>query len=265
MAGTAILTYSIIMSGGDLIGVVFTFFCMLQVLGPVSGGHMNPAVSLGVYIREGKSENTSFLIKIILMQFVGAFIGVALCMDALGSSNMAWKQVHPTTRIPEAWMPTVCPVNPVTGDCDAEGRALQVGLTIVLATFLFVFIILMVKTPGHSPANIGFINCAVIAGALYAFVGCSHLLGGGVNPAAIIAVIFAHDTQRVNSANDFQIDNDPSAYWRAYLFCPFIGGLLAGYANKIHIAILNTKGQVVVQQKEEVKYKELEALNSSDA
>jgi glycerol uptake facilitator-like aquaporin len=54
LIGTAILTYSIIMSAGNILAVVFTFFCMLQVLGPVSGGHMNPAVTFGVYIRENK-------------------------------------------------------------------------------------------------------------------------------------------------------------------------------------------------------------------
>ena len=78
-------------------GVVFTFFCLLQILGPVSGGHMNPAVSLGVYIREGKSENTGFLIKLMLMQFIGAFVGVALSYDALASSSMEWRKQFPNT------------------------------------------------------------------------------------------------------------------------------------------------------------------------
>lgn len=84
---------------------------------------MNPAVTLGVYIREGKAENTSFMVKLILMQFIGAFVGVGLCMDQLGSSNLQWKAAHPFTRIPVSWMPTVCPTNPTTGLCDGEGRA----------------------------------------------------------------------------------------------------------------------------------------------
>lgn len=181
------------MSGGNLYGVVFTFFCLLQILGPVSGGHMNPAVSLGVYIREGKSENTGFLIKIMIMQFIGAFVGVALCNDALGSSSLEWRKQFPNTTIPEDWMPTVCPVNPLNGECDASGRAMQVAVSIILGTFFFVFMILLVKTPGYSPSDVGFINCAVIAGALFAFVGCTHLLGGGLNPAAVMGVIYAHD------------------------------------------------------------------------
>jgi glycerol uptake facilitator-like aquaporin len=251
------------MSGGNLYGVVFTFFCLLQILGPVSGGHMNPAVSLGVYIREGKSENTGFLIKIIIMQFIGAFVGVALSCDALSSTSMTWRKQYPHTSIPESWMPTVCPVNPTTGDCDGTGRAMQVALSIVIGTFFFVFMILLVKTPGYSPSDIGFINCAVIAGALFAFVGCTHLLGGGLNPAAVMGVMYAHDMQRIDSTQDFMSDNDPSAYWRAYLFCPFIGGLLAGYMNKLHIGVLSApqqKGLLDDQQ----PLKEVE-LNTSDA
>ena len=259
LAGTAILTYAIIMSGGHIMGIVFTFFCLLQILGPVSGGHMNPAVSLGVYIREGKSENTGFLIKIIIMQFVGAFAGVFLSFDALASTDLAWKKNHPNTSVPESWMPTVCPVNPTTGLCDGTGRAFQVGVAIVIGTFFFVFMILLVKTPGHSPADIPFINCAVIAGALYAFFGVSHLLGGGLNPAAIMGVMWAHESQRINTDMDFLHRNEPNAYWRAYFFCPFIGGAIAGYVNKMHVDVLN-RGQVKVEQ----AYKEVE-LNNSDA
>ena len=228
LVGTALLTYSIIMSGGNLVGVCFTFLCLLQILGPVSGGHMNPAVSVGVFIREGKGENMGFLIKIILAQFIGALCGVALCYDALSSDTLEWRKAHPTTSVPEEWMPTVCPINPDTGACDATGRAIQVFVAITVASFFFVFIILLVKTPGYSPSNIGFINCAVIAGALYAFVGCSHLLGGGLNPAAIMGVMAAYAGERVDTAADFANDHEPNAYWRAYLFCPFIGGLLAG-------------------------------------
>jgi len=155
---------------------------------------MNPAVSLGVYLREGRSENTGFLMKIIIFQFVGAFIGVALCFDALSSNNLEWKKSHPNTSVPEVWMPTVCPVNPTTGMCDGNGRGFQTGVAIVLGTFFFVFMILLVKTPGYSPSDIPFINCAVIAGALYAFFGCSHLLGGGLNPAAVMGVMWAHES-----------------------------------------------------------------------
>jgi len=130
----------------------------------------------------------------------------------------------------------------------------------IVATFFFVFIILLVKTPGHSPSEIGFVNCAVIAGALYAFVGMSHFLGGGINPAAIMGVMYAHNSQRVDSQIDFELDNDPNAYWRAYLFCPFIGGLLAGQLNRLHIAVLS-QGSV---QKVQEEYKEME-MNSTDA
>jgi len=121
--GTMMLVYAIIMSGGNLMGVVFTFFCLLQILGPVSGGHMNPAVSLGVFIREGKGENAGLFVMIVIAQFIGAFCGVALCLDELGSDSLEWRKKHPSTSIPEEWMPTVCPIDTETMGCAASGRA----------------------------------------------------------------------------------------------------------------------------------------------
>ena len=53
--------------------------------------------------------------------------------------------------------------------------------------------ILLVKSR-YSPSDIPFLGCAIIAGALYAFFGLSSLLGGGLNPAAGLAVIWLYDS-----------------------------------------------------------------------
>jgi hypothetical protein len=143
-------------------------------------------------------------------------------------------------------MPTVCPVDPETGLCASEGRAFQTGTTITLASFLFVFMILLVKTPAYSPSNIGFINCAVIAGALFACAGCSSLLGGGLNPAACLGVIMAHDSQK--DLHTTNLLNEAGTYWRAYLFCPLIGGALAGWLNRLHVSVLDTRGRQLLSQ-----------------
>jgi glycerol uptake facilitator-like aquaporin len=44
----------------------------------ISGGHLNPAVSVAVYIERQKyQKNACFLIFIMLAQFMGAFFGLA--------------------------------------------------------------------------------------------------------------------------------------------------------------------------------------------
>ena len=79
---------------------------------------------------------------------------------------------------------------------------MQVVIATIIGSFFFVFMILLVKTPGHSPSDIPFLGCAIIAGALYAFFGISHLLGGGLNPAAGIAIIWLYDTQRADALSE---------------------------------------------------------------
>ena len=48
---------------------------------------MNPAVTYGVYTREGKQENKVFMYKIWVGQMIGAFSGVALSFHLLGHAG----------------------------------------------------------------------------------------------------------------------------------------------------------------------------------
>ena len=48
--GTSILVYTVIVSGGNAIAVSFCVLFLLMFTCPVSGAHINPAVTLGVYI-----------------------------------------------------------------------------------------------------------------------------------------------------------------------------------------------------------------------
>lgn len=119
-----LLVYAIIASGGNTIGVVATFFCLLQVLGPVSGGHMNPAVTFGVFVREYSRENLNMLWKIVLGQFMGALAGSIFALDHLESVHDKWRRVHPVAKVPIEWMPTVCPIDPITNLCQSSDRGL---------------------------------------------------------------------------------------------------------------------------------------------
>ena len=44
----------------------------------VSGGHFNPAVTIGVLFREGKTSNLPFAVAIICSQILGAILGVSV-------------------------------------------------------------------------------------------------------------------------------------------------------------------------------------------
>ena len=48
--GTLILVAGVNLTGGNAVAVGFTLFLAIQINGKVSGGHVNPAVSLAVFI-----------------------------------------------------------------------------------------------------------------------------------------------------------------------------------------------------------------------
>ena len=76
--------YAVLVSGGtgsDSWGITgpLALFAIVNIFGGVSGGHFNPAVTLGVYVREQKwAENFIFTIMIIASQVGGAIVGMLL-------------------------------------------------------------------------------------------------------------------------------------------------------------------------------------------
>ncbi len=107
LVGTAILAMAVVGSGvmaGNLtkdVGlqlfiVAFATFLILavliQMLGPISGAHFNPAVTLVTLINKGISATTA--INYVVIQVIGAFIGVVLAtvmfdLPAIGASTHA--------------------------------------------------------------------------------------------------------------------------------------------------------------------------------
>ena len=69
--GQIFFMYVAIVSGGsgsDKWGIAapLALFAIVSIFGSVSGGHFNPAVTLGVYFREAKyAENFLFMVTII--------------------------------------------------------------------------------------------------------------------------------------------------------------------------------------------------------
>ena len=68
---------------------VFTSICLF---GPVSGGHFNPAVTLGVFIREFKISNALFMLKIWFSQLLGAILGAYIVFLTQNEQN---EVLHP--------------------------------------------------------------------------------------------------------------------------------------------------------------------------
>ena len=102
MIGTANLLYAINSSAGYNGGswlpfaVGLTIFGNICIFGEVTGGHFNPAVTIGVLIAEGSKNmgrNIKFAIMIILAQIIGAILGC--CSSYLAEFNDPVKGLQP--------------------------------------------------------------------------------------------------------------------------------------------------------------------------
>lgn len=65
MLGTALFVYGIIMTD-TAASIPFSLFASILIFGAITGGHFNPAVSLGVYIAEGKDYGKNFLFLLMI-------------------------------------------------------------------------------------------------------------------------------------------------------------------------------------------------------
>merc|ERR1712109_189670 len=93
-------------SGSDSWGIAgpLALFAIINIFGSVSGGHFNPAVTLGVYVREALwVKNFFFMIFIIASQISGALVGMIISYSVLRvQEDGEWK-------IKEAQVPLLMP------------------------------------------------------------------------------------------------------------------------------------------------------------
>jgi len=152
----------------DVLGIAFAFglaiVAMAYGIGPVSGCHVNPAVSLGVLIA-GRMSTGDFIMYVIA-QVLGAIAGAAVLYLILSGKTSGW-----------------------TGGLGQNGwgagylgqyNLLSAFVFEVVATFLFLVCILGVTQPG-SPAQFGGLAIGLTLTAIH-IVGI-NVTGVSVNPA----------------------------------------------------------------------------------
>jgi len=172
-------------------------------IGNISGCHVNPAVSLAVFMNKGISS--SDFIGYVVSQIIGAFVGSCLLAIIFSTGN----------------------VTDMTGGFGANGLAgvngnAFAGLIVeIVLTFIFVLTILGVTSSKASHGSFG----GLVIGLTLTFV---HILGIGltgtsVNPARSIApAIFA----AING------NTDPiKALW-VFIVGPLVGAALAAICYK---------------------------------
>ena len=189
------------------LGIAFAFglsiVAMAYVIGDISGCHINPAVSIGMWI-DGRME-TKDLIMYIVFQCIGAIIGIALLAVIINSAPSLGG--YATTGL----------------GANGFGSASSVGLGVVgaviveiILTFVFVFTVLGVTKKAENGAVAG-----IVIGLTLAFVHIMGipLTGTSVNPARSLAPALFLGGQALQQV------------W-VFILAPIVGAVIAGLLYK---------------------------------
>lgn len=186
--GTALLCNAVAMNV-SAIELGFTLAALVFALGHVSGAHLNPAVTLGVFVR-GKISLMNSLYYVV-SQFAGAFLGGLLAMPLL--DDLDGSKVN---------MPSV-----------ADGVETFTAISVeALYTMVLVLVILMVTSKAQQ--GNGFFGMAIGLALTSAASQAGKISGGALNPALGVAL------PAING-------NADSIVYLIYSVGPLVGSLLA--------------------------------------
>ncbi|MCU1362170.1 MAG: permease, glycerol uptake facilitator [Ilumatobacteraceae bacterium] len=168
--GTAILAGNEVGNLGIALGFGFSLLIMAYVIGPVSGCHINPAVTLGLFL--AKKINAAHAVFAVIGQLVGAVLGATIIYGIASGRD----DFHRGQFAANLW----------------SGPYFGLGATIVsevVLTALLVFVVLSTGARGFAPGMQG-----LVAGLTLTLI---HLISipvdnTSVNPARSLgAALFA--------------------------------------------------------------------------
>lgn len=201
--GSAAIAGSVLGNLGIAMAFGLSIVAMAYVIGDVSGCHINPAVSIGMWI-DGRMEAKD-LIMYIVFQCIGAIIGIALLVAIINSAPSLGG--YALTGLGQ----------------NGFGSASSVGIDVIgaiiveiILTFVFVFTVLGVTKKTENATIAG-----IVIGLTLAFVHIMGipLTGTSVNPARSLAPALFLGGQALQQV------------W-VFILAPIVGAVIAGLLYK---------------------------------
>ena len=201
--GSAAIAGSVLGTVGIALAFGLSIVAMAYVIGDISGCHINPAVSIGMWI-DGRMEPKD-LIMYILFQCIGAIIGIAILVAIISS------------------IPSLGGYAATGLGQNGFGSASSLGIDVIgaiiveiILTFVFVFTVLGVTKKAENATVAG-----IVIGLTLAFVHIMGipLTGTSVNPARSLAPALFLGGQALNQV------------W-VFILAPVVGAVIAGLIYK---------------------------------
>ena len=201
--GSAAIAGSVLGNLGIAMAFGLSIVAMAYVIGDISGCHINPAVSIGMWI-DGRMEAKD-LIMYIVFQCIGAIIGTALLATLINTAPSLG-----------GYMATGLGQN-------GFGAASSVGINVygaliteIILTFVFVFTVLGVTRSEKTSVIAG-----IVIGLTLAFVHIMGipLTGTSVNPARSLGPALFMGGVALQQV------------W-VFIVAPIVGAVIAGLAHK---------------------------------
>ncbi|MEG2178001.1 MAG: MIP family channel protein [Bacteroidales bacterium] len=194
--GSAVFTGIDVTNVASVLTVAFAFglsvVAMAYTIGNISGCHINPAITLGMWITKRIStKDASFY---MIFQVIGAILGSAIIYVIVNSA-------------PQLALTTSTGANGY-----AEGLMMPALISEIVFTFIFVWVVL---ASTYNEKQSAFAGLAIGLTLVLVHIVCIPITGTSVNPARSIGPAL------------FQGGTALSQLW-LFIVAPFIGALLAG-------------------------------------
>ncbi|WP_405274551.1 MIP family channel protein [Methanobrevibacter sp.] len=202
--GSAAIAGSVLGNLGIALAFGLSIVAMAYVIGDISGCHINPAVSIGMWI-DGRMD-VKDLIMYIVFQCIGAIIGIGILAVIINSS--AHLGGYTMTGLGQNGF----------GAASAVGlNAIGAIIVEIILTFVFVFTVLGVTKKAETGAVAG-----IVMGLTFTLVHIIGipLTGTSVNPARSLAPALFMGGQALNQV------------W-VFILAPIVGAIIAGYLYKV--------------------------------
>jgi glycerol uptake facilitator protein len=187
-------------------GWAIAVFVGVYITAPYSGGHLNPAVTIGLALA-GKFSWTK-VIPYIVAQMIGAMIGALLCW-------LCYKKHYDEQNNPEIMLMTFCTM-------PAIRSLLHNVLTELIGTFVLIFGVLYLATPEVGLGSLDALPVALLV------LGIGLSLGGptgyAINPARDLGPRIIHSLLPIRGKG--------SSDWRyswVPVIAPLVGAALAAW------------------------------------